>query len=261
MKFCIPRTIHNRIHTQSSHQIFVNTLLNWNSLCTMCTVYVGPLRIDFHMPDSKCMKSCFLYLVWDNFLYIAQKYLLNLGIGIWKTNSPPSLHPSQREHISSTHSDLSIWGVMHPLGVFCGEAKVSIPSPWGHPEPLRPAPRWCPAAETTTFLNTWMRKKTKPQCGKERSVLNLRNDHSGLPWWLNGKESTCKAGTAEDAGSIPGSGRSPGGEHGNPLQYSCLKNPMDRGAWRATVHGVAKSRTGLKWLSTHSCQPRSKPCC
>ena len=48
-----------------------------------------------------------------------------------------------------------------------------------------------------------------------------------------------------DTGSIPGSGRSPGGGYGNPLQYSCLENPMDRGAWQATVHGVAKSQTGL----------------
>ena len=47
-------------------------------------------------------------------------------------------------------------------------------------------------------------------------------------------------------GLIPGSGRSLGGGHGNPLQYSCLENPMDRGAWWATVHRVAKSRTGLK---------------
>ena len=44
-----------------------------------------------------------------------------------------------------------------------------------------------------------------------------------------------------DAGSIPGSGRAPGGGHGNPLQYSCLENSMDRGAWRATVHGDAES--------------------
>ena len=50
---------------------------------------------------------------------------------------------------------------------------------------------------------------------------------------------------ARDAGSILGSGRSPGGGHGNLLQYPCLKNPMDRGAWWATVHGVAKSWTGL----------------
>ena len=50
---------------------------------------------------------------------------------------------------------------------------------------------------------------------------------------------------AEDPGSVPGLGRSLGGGNGNPLQYSCLENPMDRGAWRATVHGVAKSQTQL----------------
>ena len=52
-----------------------------------------------------------------------------------------------------------------------------------------------------------------------------------------------------DVGSIPGLGRSPGAGCGNPLQYSCLENPMDRGAWWATVHGVTKSWT---WLSTHT---------
>ena len=51
------------------------------------------------------------------------------------------------------------------------------------------------------------------------------------------------AGDARDLGSIPGSGRSSGEGNGNPLQYSCLENPMDRGAWWATVHGVAKSWT------------------
>ena len=51
------------------------------------------------------------------------------------------------------------------------------------------------------------------------------------------KESACNAG---DPGSIPGLGRSPGEGNGNPLQYSCLENPMDRGAWRATTHGVAR---------------------
>ena len=56
------------------------------------------------------------------------------------------------------------------------------------------------------------------------------------------KESACKAG---DQGSIPGSGRSPGEENGNPLQYSCSGNPMDRGAWWATAHGVAKSQTWM----------------
>ena len=56
-----------------------------------------------------------------------------------------------------------------------------------------------------------------------------------------------------DVGSIPGVGRSPGGGRGNPLQYSCLENPMDRGAWQATVHRVAKSWTRLKRLSNHAC--------
>ena len=60
---------------------------------------------------------------------------------------------------------------------------------------------------------------------------------SGLPWWLSSKESI---GNAGDAGLIPRLGRSPGGGNSNPLQYSCLGNPMDRGAWRATVHGGLK---------------------
>ena len=54
---------------------------------------------------------------------------------------------------------------------------------------------------------------------------------------------------AGDTGSIPGSGRSSGGGHGNPLQYSSLENSMDRGAWQAVVHGFTKSRT---WMSTHT---------
>ena len=72
--------------------------------------------------------------------------------------------------------------------------------------------------------------------------------HQGFPGGSEVKASACNAG---DLGSIPGSGRSPGEENGNPLQYSCLENPMDRGAWWATVHGVAKSRTRLSDF-THS---------
>ena len=65
---------------------------------------------------------------------------------------------------------------------------------------------------------------------------------SGFCGDSDGKASAC---SVEDPGSIPGSGRSPGEGNGNPLQYSCLKNSMDRGAWRATVHGVTNSRTQL----------------
>ena len=64
----------------------------------------------------------------------------------------------------------------------------------------------------------------------------------GFPGGSEVKASACNVG---DLGSIPGSGRSPGEGNGNPLQYSCLENPMDRGAWQATVHGVAKSWTRL----------------
>ena len=59
------------------------------------------------------------------------------------------------------------------------------------------------------------------------------------------KNMPANAEDASDTGSIPGSERPPGGGNGNPLQYSCLETSMDRGAWRATVHGVAKSRTQL----------------
>ena len=63
------------------------------------------------------------------------------------------------------------------------------------------------------------------------------------------KNPPASAGDARDMGSIPGSGRSPGEEHDNLLQYSCLENPMDRGTWWATVHGVTRSWTRLKRLS------------
>ena len=68
------------------------------------------------------------------------------------------------------------------------------------------------------------------------------------------KNPPASAGDIRDVGSFPESGRSPGGGHGNPLQYSCLENPMDRRAWWATVHRVAQSHTQLKRLSTHTHQ-------
>ena len=79
-------------------------------------------------------------------------------------------------------------------------------------------------------------------------MLTLRNNgkcyiyrgllgHRGLPWWLSGKESACYA---EDLGSNPGPGRSPGEGNGSPLQYSCLENSMDRGAWQAQSMGLQR---------------------
>ena len=66
------------------------------------------------------------------------------------------------------------------------------------------------------------------------------------------KNPHASAADIRDSGSILGLGRSPGGGHDNPLQYSCLENPIDRGAWRDTAYGVARSRTQLKRLCTHA---------
>ena len=71
-------------------------------------------------------------------------------------------------------------------------------------------------------------------------LFNVLFCKMGFPGGSDSKEPACSAG---DPGSILGSGRSPGEGNGNPLQYSCLEHPMDGGAWRATVHGVTKSRT------------------
>ena len=101
-------------------------------------------------------------------------------------------------------------------------------------------------------------------CASSRGLIPSQGTR-GLPWWFSCKESTCNAGTTEDIGSIPGSGRCPGAGNGNLLQCSCLENPMDRRAWRATVHGAAKSRTGLSdWhldptWQKHGQLPRQRP--
>ena len=84
----------------------------------------------------------------------------------------------------------------------------------------------------------------------------------GFPSFSDGKESTCNWG---DLGSIPGLGRSPGEENGNPLQYCCLDNSMNRGALQATVHGIAESDMTEQWntntytlLKTPHCEFRGK---
>ena len=80
----------------------------------------------------------------------------------------------------------------------------------------------------------------------------------GFPGGNSGKHPVCQCRRLKrhlrDTGSIPGSGRFPGVGKGHPLQNSCLENPTDREAWRATVHGITKSQTGLKQLCTHRCR-------
>ena len=104
----------------------------------------------------------------------------------------------------------------------------------------------------------WFKKKQKNSNAYSdfSKILGPGTLFQERSWWLSGKESTCTAGDAGDTSSIPESGRSPGGEHGNPFQHSCLENPKDRGAWWAIVHGIAKSQTWLKWLRMH--RPYSK---
>ena len=75
------------------------------------------------------------------------------------------------------------------------------------------------------------------------------------------KNLPANAGDTRDSNSIPGSGRSPGGGHGNSLQYSCLENPMDRGVWWATVHSIAKRQTRRKQLNMHTYICVTEPLC
>ena len=101
----------------------------------------------------------------------------------------------------------------------------------------------------TIFLPWWHRLSwVTPMPLLGRKMMCMCASCMGLPDGSDIKESACDSG---DWGSIPGSGRSPGEGNGNPLQYSCLGNSMDRGAWRVTVHGVARSWTRLSNLHFH----------
>ena len=88
-------------------------------------------------------------------------------------------------------------------------------------------------------------EQTVQSTKRGEALVSSYTSDPGFPGSLVGKNPPARAGNVRDAGSISGLGRSSEGGHGNPLQYSCLENPMDIGAWRATVHGVTKSRTQL----------------
>ena len=100
--------------------------------------------------------------------------------------------------------------------------------------------------------STWKQSR-RLHCTKSHKVLRgPASSQRDFPGGAGGKEPACQRRRHRDAGSIPGSGRSPGGGHASPLPYSCLENPMDRGAWRAALQGVAQSRTtGVKKESVH----------
>ena len=123
--------------------------------------------------------------------------------------NPPAMWEAPIRFLSQ--EDALEEGMYSSVENFQGRKSLASCSPWGHKE-----------SDMTEQLST------------------AHIFRAGLPRWLSGKESTCQAG---EASLIPGSERSAGGGHGNPLQYSCLRNPMDGGAWWATVHRVTKSWT------------------
>ena len=99
---------------------------------------------------------------------------------------------------------------------------------------------WRAAIHGVVKSRTWLSDWTESKSNHSRWVSRM----------AQGKESTCDAEDTGDSGSIPGLGRSPGGGYDRPLQYSCLENPMDRGAWQAAVYRVTKSQAWLKQRST-----------
>ena len=97
----------------------------------------------------------------------------------------------------------------------------------------------CPASLCTYMMVKALHHSQSP---KQTGIVLILSRLMSLCMivWLRGKESACNAGAVGDVSWVPGSGRYPGRGHGNPLQYSCLENTMDRGAWQATVHRVVK---------------------
>ena len=136
-------------------------------------------------------------------------------------------------------SELAVWTHVTPSS-WASLPLHSLPIPLGRPR----APSWAHCA-----------MQQLPACYFTQDSIYIYTHTNqyyslGLPWWLSGKIGACNAG---DMGLIPGSGRFPGGGHSNPLWYSCLENPMGRKNLAVTAHGVTKSRTRMKWLSTHIC--------
>ena len=131
-----------------------------------------------------------------------------------------------------------------------GKWKVKVKSPsrvwllWPHGlQPIRLLRPWdFPGKSTGVGCHCLLRSWGYSTVKIFHQQLGNICEGKGFPCSSVGKESACNAG---DAGSIPGSGRSPGEGNGNPFQYSCLENPMNRGAWQVTIHGVTRVRHDL----------------
>ena len=123
----------------------------------------------------------------------------------------------------------------HRPGIKCFPQKN-----WGGPACSPPSPR----SPATCLMS--------PSISLNFLIYISRIIWCGLPRWLNGEEPACQCRKTGEANSVPGIGRSPEGGNGNPLQYSCLENPMDGGAWWATDHEVTKNQTWFRDWAQHS---------
>ena len=103
---------------------------------------------------------------------------------------------------------------------------------------------------TSFYFSLMCKSHWDPPCSMENWALYSLT--GGFPGCTSGKEPTYECRRLKKHGFDPWSGRYPGGGHSNPIQYSCLENPMDRGAWKSIVHRVAKSWTWLKQVSTYT---------
>ena len=117
---------------------------------------------------------------------------------------------------------------------------------------LEPCSRGCGGPSRVTFLKHTRSCTYGALCITGSLEVLKHTDERASQVALVAKNLPANVGDSRDAGSIPGLGRSPGGGNGNPLQYSCLGNPTDRGAWQATVQGSQKSQTQLERLSTRT---------
>ena len=109
-------------------------------------------------------------------------------------------------------------------------------------------PLWLWWKQIVVGSSFWLLFILEHEPSPQQSDSLMNHKQMGFPTWCSGKEFGCQWGDVGDMGSIAGPGRSPGEGNGNPLQYPCLENSMDRGAWQATVHGVAKSQTWWKQI-------------
>ena len=134
---------------------------------------------------------------------------------------------------------------LYPISQLWGEARVKVPSPTQERRFIAPAWGW-----GQPWMGSFGRSRELWWPGSRVPVYRLL----GFPGDPMVKNLPVNAGDTGDVGSIPGSGRSPGVGNGNPLQYSGLENPMDRGAWWATVCGGLKESDTTEWLSTDRCR-------